>query len=565
MTWNMICVIMALHSALNHRSAFGVKALVATALALRRYRSSGGDVDAIAGSFTSIEPTSAQNDGVPAIVRAFLAPNAAKIFDHATVDDLAEACDADDATRLLAPHPTSSIASCCRFVRDAALSINPAKRWYFASLCVLAAYVGVNVSLSSSSPDSGRSLCVVTAASVLLIDMVVAAMWHGALLHSTGSVTIVSASARIALIAYGTSYWLLGQCTVYAILGIYLSHILAMQRFASGAKIVTLQALFDAGLTSVSPQPRQESLDNATPQRSFFQPRRWAGALLTFVLHPAGLLLCLTVVFTVFVAGLAVAMDRPASTIPNPLVRTLQGRVPQYAFGVGAICVVAIWLCTEITLRLWWRGRRSFDRVGWAFAVISWIVCGVCSGVLGWLTASYVILACGAFLPPLVFALLFGYGRWVLDDYVCFLPGGFGLSKLVSASAISPEAQRNWSMLLSIVFVFGSLCGFGATISTAVSVCLVFSHVSSPRGLFFELVLQVSPGWVGWVAAGSLATFICTALPILQWFGTLEFTWFFVQSLVVATGFHVAVHVRHPPSPVHVLIPSHLGPLFRLL
>ena len=70
-----------------------------------------------------------------------------------------------------------------------------------------------------------------------------------------------------------------------------------------------------------------------------------------------------------------------------------------------------------------------------------------------------------------------------------------------------------------------------------------------------HLASQVDPSWVGWVAAGVLATFIFTALPILQWFGTLEFTRFFPLALVAATLFHSAVHVsgqlllvRHLPK-----------------
>ena len=463
------------------------------------------------------------------------------------MDALALACDDDDAMRLLAPRsdPLDNYCSCFRAIRFFKFFNLPAARWYFASLCVLAAYVGVNVSLSSSSPDSGRSLCIVTAASVLLIDMVTAAMWRSALIHSTGSMALVCASSRIALISFGASYWLLGQCTVYAILGIYLSHTLAMQRFASGAKIVTLRSLFDAGISS-QPTHSHESTSTVT-QRGSFQPQRLADTVAAFVTHPAGLLLSVTCIYIVFIAGLAVAMDRPASTIPNPPIPTIQGHVPQYAFGVGAICVVAVWLCTEITLRLWWRGRRSFDHVGWAFAVISWVVCGVCGGVLGWITRSYVILVCGFFLPPLVVALMHGYGRWVLDDFVCFLPGGFELSTLLSTFAVSPNAQRNWAMLLCIFVVILSLSGFGGVLYWTVSFFSPSGTTVSPASVYIlhSIIAQVSPVWLGWVSAGSLATIICTALPILQWFGTLEFTRFFVLSFVTATGFHAAVHVSY--------------------
>lgn len=493
-TWNALLIIVALHRVLAPPSVFTVEVLVAAALALRRCVASGGDVGSITltpappilaasaaraggGASASAAPPSR---GVPAIVAAFLAPTATDTFAGASTDDLASACDDNEPSGLLKPRPPpfEACCSCCcrsRFARSF-FSLPPERLWYLASVCVLAAYIGVNVSLSSSAPGSGRYLCLVTVASVLLIDMSVAAMWHGAMLRSAGAVSFISAAARVALIAYGTEYWLLGQCTVYAVLGIFLAHTLVTQRFASSVKFVTLRSLLGAP-PAPSSAPATANAASSTvaapepPSTRFaalrVELRRWIASALRALFHPAGLLFAVTVVFTVFVAGLAVAIDAQSSTLPGKRVPTIQGSVPQYAFGVGAICVVAIWLCAETTVRLWVRDRRTFSRVGWSFAAITWVVCAVCGGVLASLTRSYVILACGVFLPPLAIALLFGYGQWLRDDYVCFLPAGFELSK-IWAGGMSSDASRNWAIVCSIVAVFSSLCGFGAVIATMV-------------------------------------------------------------------------------------------------
>lgn len=565
----MICVIFALQNALATGYTYGVRTLVATALALRRYHVSGGDVSAIeqvvqdAGSQgSSAASASTPTSSVPALVRAFFAPTQTDL-NGASVDDLAAACDDDDMTGLnRRPAPPFSCCHCCctgRIAR-ALLSVSSARAWYFASICVLAAYIGVNIRLSGPEPNSGRYLCLITSATVLLIDATVAAMWWGALLRSTGSVSMASAAARIALISFGTNYWLLGQCMVYVVLGIYLAHTFVAHRFASGTKVTTLWSLLDpsvvlSGSTPPAPPaaaavdasgaaaPAVPAAQVASPPSlsTCWRPRSWAAGLHRIFFHPAGLLLAVTVAFTVFIAGLAVAMNRNPSTIPGATVPTIQGKVEQYDFGVGAICVVVIWLCGETGFRLWWQGHRSFDRLGWTFQAIFWVVCGVCGGVLAALTKSYIILVCGVVLPPLSTALLFGYGRWVLDDYVCILPAGFEITKITSGT-ISLDAWRNWAITFSVATVLACLCSFGAAVGATVrglrshlypaTLCIV-AFASS----------QVSPGWVGWVAAGSFATIICTVLPLLQFFGTLELTWFMPISLAAATAFFVAVHV----------------------
>ena len=495
-TWNMICVIFALQNALATGNTYGVRTLVATALALRRYRVSGGDVGAIeqvvqdAGlQGSSAASASIPAGSVPALVRAFFAPTRVDL-NEASCDDIAAACDDDDMSGLnRPPAPPFSCCRCCctgRIAR-ALLSVSSARAWYFASICVLAAYIGVNIGLSSSEPNSGRYLCLITSATVLLIDATVAAMWGGALLRSTGSVSIASAAARIALISFGTNYWLLGQCMVYVVLGIYLAHTFVAHRFASGTKVTTLRSLFDPSVvlsgSALPPAPPAAAAAGASgaaapavPAAQVPSPpnpstcwrlRSWAVGLHHVFFHPAGLLLAVTVVFTVFIAGLAVAMNRNPSTIPGATVPTIQGNVEQYDFGVGAICVVVIWLCGETGLRLWWQGHRSFDRSGWTFQAIFWIVCGVCGGVLAALTKSYIILVCGVVLPPLSTALLFGYGRWVLDDYVCILPAGFEITKITSG-AISLDARRNWAMAFSVAAVLACLCSFGAAVGATV-------------------------------------------------------------------------------------------------
>lgn len=489
-TWNALFIIVALHRVLAPPTVYTVEVLVATALALRRYGASGGDISAIAltsDATRPVMPASAapSTSGVPAIVTAFLAPTATDTFEGATTADLAAACDDNDASGLLRPRPPpfAACCSCCcrgRFARNL-FSLPPERQWYLASICILAAYIGVNISLSSAAPESGRYLCLVTVASVLLIDACVAAMWHGAMLRSAGAVSAVSTAARVALIAYGTEFWLLGQCTVYAVLGIFLAHMLVSQRFASNVAFVTLRsailgtpALAPTAVKTAVPAAAAPPPSPSTPRASLAGPRRWLTSAIRALFHPAGLLLAVTVVFTVFVAGLAVALDRHSSTLPNKRVPTIQGSVPQYAFGVGAICVVAIWLCAETTARLWIRDRRSFSRVGWSFAAITWVVCAVCGGVLASLTLSYVILACGVFLPPLAIALLYSYGQWVRDDYVCLLPAGFEIAKIRSGG-FSSDASRNWAMVCSVVTVFASLCGFGAVISTMVRQANQFS------------------------------------------------------------------------------------------
>lgn len=490
----MIFVALALHSLLAPTKLYSVETLIAAALALRRYHTAGGDLDAINSAAVSGGPPNAlERSGVPAIVRAFLRPDAEKTFSAATNDVLAAASDDDDASGLhdVATQPSS----CCGLRFSALRDMSPALRWYMASICILAAYIGVNVSLSDSTPGSGKYLCLITTASVILIDLSVVAMWMGGLLRSTGEVAVVSTAARIALIAYGTRYWLLGQCTVYAVIGIFLAHTLAVQRFASSAKIVTFRSLLGLGPTPNEPRngTTQPSIDaratsgaaapavpGAPQQQASSAHCPWMTDALKYLFHPAGLLLSMTVVFTIFIAGLAVAMDRNSSTVPGDAVPTFTSYVAQYAFGVGALCVVAIWLFSELTVRLWWRGRRSFTLVGWGCALASWVVCAVSGGVLSGLTSSYAILACGVFVPPLAISLMYGYGRWLKDDYVCFLPGGFDLQKLylivrhlnANSESLSEHAKRNWAMVFCIVAVFAALCGFGATISGTVSYVL---------------------------------------------------------------------------------------------
>ena len=491
-TWNTVCITLSLHSALVPHNVYSIKSLVAAALAFRHYKMAGRDIGFIASSsledkgISAIALSAADSEGVPLVVKAFISASGVDAFAGASFDDLAAACDDDDASGLLKLR-ASSIQSCFGLSKSRVLSVifslSSARRWYIASIFVLFAYIGVNVSLSSSNPDSGRYLCLITAASVVLIDICVAFMWRGSLLQSTRVVSLVSAAARIALIAFGGNYWLLGQCTVYAIIGIYLSHVLVMQRFSTGEKIVSLKALFEFGIhrrselsNHLSGGPPAAAAASATPSLSACQPRLWITNTFHFAFHPGGLLMLTTLIFTVFVMGLAISMERNTSTIPNTQVPTIQGRIPQYAFGVGALCVVAVWLCSELTLGLWRRGKRSFDSVGWAFAGISWAICGSLGGVLGWLTSSWAILACGVFIPPLCVALMYGYGRWLADDYVCLLPGGLELRKLFSGAimsasfvALPANVRRNWFMLFSVIAVCASLCGFGATISGTVS------------------------------------------------------------------------------------------------
>ena len=231
-----------------------------------------------------------------------------------------------------------------------------------------------------------------------------------------------------------------------------------------------------------------------------------------------------------------------------PQVPGFNNHQPQYAYAIGAIGIVLLYMAVSIGLRYRACNGGNLEKRSLAsFAVAELIVLGfggcplccdcslvlhcgplchyaagrVCAGfALFGVTVSYIVLATILFLPFLVVSLLVLYSTWVKDDFEWFVAGGFWnpFSRaepqeaiVTSATPGTPQHQqqqqqqqegvasirskrrRNTMVLLGFLVAAGCLVAFA-----------LLSGVGFQRS------------WVGWVISGGVFT------AIVSLFATVE-------------------------------------------
>lgn len=373
-----------------------------------------------------------------------------------------------------APSGIAALFSRCNCFSRVSRKTGQAVCWYFVSLLVLGAYIAVNFALGKSV----KYLSLPTVATVLLIDATALLLYGAGLIPSSpGGVYLLLCVARIALIAYGTQYWLLGQATVYALIGLYLASTTTQQYYNSrrdddadgneaGEDDADGDGIDDAlegdAAMTASPGAPGPSTIPAASSRSFLGCcKRSSGArvvnrrsaVVLALLSPLGILCVITGCFVILVGLLWHFMSQPSSTLPNVSVPTLTGgNAPQIAFPIGAACLVVLWLSfsflfghykknglrlTTITmgpaarvfgpcfrrvpvpLRIFFGGAG-----GWSLALLCWAL-SVGAGVGLWIvTQIWTLLLLGIFLPLFLISVACLYGSLVKHDFSFFLPGG---------------------------------------------------------------------------------------------------------------------------------------------
>lgn len=332
---------------------------------------------------------------------------------------------------------------------------SPSALLFVSAQLVLAGYMLVNWHLAapsapglasvSSAPPSlsganlpwdgaqGRYLGFTTSGGVVLITLTLNYMMGAGLVRSFASACVATSLARVALLAYGARYWLLGISTVYAVIGVYLAHMAVAQFFAIHGQF-GVQAPRGALGSSVAISPSsslgtQQAVTRGV-QTCAAVPSAVASALRAVFLSPFGVVTIVTCCFGALIAGLGWAMTQdtydwifPSGPVPVTDTRA----VPQSTFAVGALVIVVQVLLISFCYRLYKRGRRSWSTLG---AVLVALACAISAGAavgLWYELRSIYILAVGVFYPPVIAVTCAMYGQWVRDDFAAWLGSGLDI------------------------------------------------------------------------------------------------------------------------------------------
>jgi hypothetical protein len=445
---------------------------------------------------------------------------------------------------------------------------------YGGSLCVLVAY-GVLVSATLGGAQGAVAWGIVVG--ILFADCVVWLLHRADLLRSPARIAGVCACARAALVAFGSSFWLLGHALLYVLVGGALVATAARARVpdatTTGIAMYRMRPTRGGGKAG-GPGP-------ATNRMSCSGCPGTRPGLQQLLRSPEVILGALTVAFAVLlvVAGASPGMARV------PLVDRTHA---QYEFGVGAIVAVLLYGCGSVVARL--RALRhahlrlalltsgeeaALGRALLVSGVVSEAATVVAGGVIYGVSASLLVLLLAVFGPPVLFVSLLLYERWVRRDFTLFRPAserldatsaasggtgpglgdsgctpphnyrsGGGAASGPCATAVAPcaRAWARWRRGDNRARSFPSACARGGLPREDYATLGGFAALAGCLLTFALLLWRLWPAapWVGPVIACSYIVVAAAAWASSAYFNTLRVGPLVVVGYALSGGVHVA-------------------------
>ena len=286
---------------------------------------------------------------------------------------------------------------------------------------------------------------VTTTIALLILDSAVFTAWAGGMFESSGVVCVVIGLTRFLLLSAG-SYWLLGNCIAYTVLGVYLAYMVSSRHFlqlqadaglrlshsdegeqpsgVSGAAAPTSTGADKDSDSKSAPMVRQATMDSGDQHETTLAETSYVLDMLT---RPHMLLIVLTLVFTLVVAVMAI-LGGSLSSLPTPRVPLLgDSSEPQWVFGLGSLAIVVS--CLGLFFFLGYlekdggRIASPASQVTGAVFVFGTVVLGI---MMFLATDSYAVLASLCCLPAALVVFLGIIGELINTEFAILAPGGLG-------------------------------------------------------------------------------------------------------------------------------------------
>jgi Calpain family cysteine protease/Calpain large subunit, domain III len=396
--------------------------------------------------------------------------------------------DIQDASAIIAAADNDSGAA---DIDETAVTRQHRVRQYFVlygcALLVLLAYA-LTVLYRPGNHDS-EGVGFITAGAVLVLDITVFICVLGGKLESATSTASALTASRVALIAFGDTYWFVGHAIMFLLLAL----LFGTSAIQYWVPLNTVENRKDRLLAELSADAQDlETRRSQTGVGASSIAHTRAGEAIRRNVD----IVALGVLTAFFAADIGISAKY------NDEKLNFQKSHDQYLSGLLAIFLAAVLLATYALRRVFANNQYFASPLVLGLCALLWAFTLGCGGWLYALTDSVIIISLCAFVPPIVFCMVYSYVQWQRNDYHVILPSHFR----------SPPKAPFWTSFIN---------GYLPREDYILSSCM-FTTVALIFGLAVTIATHSSPAWIGWTIGFAMFILTTTAIPVIEWFNAFE-------------------------------------------
>jgi hypothetical protein len=257
----------------------------------------------------------------------------------------------------------------------------------------------------------------------------------------------------------------------------------------------------------------------------------------------------------------------------------------QYLAGILALFLTGVCLSTQFLFRMYSNRDFRVDSKMILACLLQWAISAGCGGFLYGLTTSVILICLFCFAPGAVYLGAYGYAEWLKNDFQLYLdsiadaqpqaPGAGGkkredkLEELAKAGVTAGEEEKKQDVAINVSTPASEVRPKSAVGSSALS-----RHLSQPKmegvkefdvdlgkyngykkykiivswlmagaivtGMGATIASKVDPAWIGYTITAVILILASTALPIIEWFNSLQISKNMIVNLILTTVFFLA-------------------------